>query len=154
MINLSIQSLSLDNHLFIYLWCYRVNQNDCTSQLDCIHRRGSFIPLIYNNSTRKVSKAIHCDIDMWLVTQWLKVSENVGTRGSSFQRISNLYRLCLPCTSAVIEMVLLQRSPHVQNIWCYLFCVLQTWSTAPMSWTSASPTWQTHCWSAQPATAG
>lgn len=36
----------------------------------------------------------------------------------------------------------------------FTLCVPQTWSTAPMSWTSASHIWQTRCWSAQRATAG
>lgn len=37
---------------------------------------------------------------------------------------------------------------------CDLSLPLQIWSTAPMSWTSASPTWPTRCWSAAAAAAG
>lgn len=79
---------------------------------------------------------VHSISNCCFYSPWLTVSEQAG--------------LEFICVFLHLAFTLFSRLFHGSSF----FCLLQTWSTAPMSWTSASPTWQTHCWSAQLATAG
>lgn len=88
-------------------------------------------------------------------SQWPTVSKRGSVWGYMSSRPHTCF--CIICVLLIVCLFLhfaFTVFSACSDYFMLFVCVLQTWSTAPMSWTSASPTWQTHCWSAQPATAG